>query len=316
MKILEDYFGNCKVILLDIETTGLVSEKNKVILGGLLVFSENPSDVIQFFSETKADEKQILGQLIPFLASADIIVSYNGNAFDLPFLNKRLLKNGFHDQIPLYKSFDLYRLFRKSSFSKILPNLKQKTVEDYMGISFERTDPISGKQCIFFYQAYQKTKDSALKEAILLHNRDDLFQLHKLMDLLKNLDLHEAMYHNGFNIIDADKKINISQIRFSPRSLIAKGFHFGIPMDFVQYSEPYKVDLSILTQSVCIEIPFIKKANSIYVDLTEFNLDIQGFEKFSGYQSGYLILKNGKEICYTEINQLIKRICREILSNF
>ncbi len=316
MKILEDYFKDCKVVIIDIETTGLVSEKNKVILGGLIGFSEKSSEAIQFFSETKADETLILEKLLPHLTNADVIISYNGEAFDLPFLNKRLIKNGFSTQIPLYKSFDLYKILRKSSFSRILPDLKQKTVEDYMGISSERADQISGKQCVDYYRAYLATRETIYKEAILLHNKDDLFQLKKLMGLLINLDLHEAMYHNGFNIIDFDKKINISQIHFGPKSVSAKGFHVGLPMDFVSFSESHKVNLSLKSQSIKIDIPLQKEGVLHYVDLSLFHFDEEVFEKYPGYQNGYLIVKSGHIINYAEINQLIKRICREILVGF
>lgn len=316
MKILEDYFKDCKVVIIDIETTGLVSEKNKVILGGLIVVSENSSEAIQFFAETKADEKLMLEKFLPHLTNADVIISYNGTAFDLPFLNKRLIKYDLPGQIPLYKSFDLYKILRKSSLSKILPNLKQKTVEDYMGISSERADQISGKQCVDYYQAYLTTRDPLYKEAILLHNKDDLFQLKKLLGLLINLDLHEAMYRNGFNIIDFSKKINISQIHFGPKSVSAKGFHFGLPMDFVSFSESYKVNLSLKSQSICIDIPLLNEGILSYVDLSLFHFDQQPFEKYPGYQNEYLIVKSGKEIHYAEINQLIKRICREILADF
>lgn len=316
MKILNEYFKDCKVVIMDIETTGLVSEKDHVIVGGLLGFKDDKAETIQFFADTPSAEKQLLEDFMPFLRAADVIISYNGDSFDLPFLNKRLQKNGMDDFIPGYKSFDLYRILRKSSFSRILPNLKQKTVEQYMGISFERADEISGRECVEYYLKYQETGDAALKAAILLHNGDDLVQLRSLMDLLKNLDLHAAMYRIGFNIIEAGRKITVSKIHFGPGSVIVKGFHSGIPMDYVAFAPPYKIKLTSTDQAFIMEIPFEKHDGHAYIDLNEFGFDHQDFHNYAGYQKGYLILKNGQKINYAEINHLIKRISREILSSF
>ncbi len=316
MKILQDYFMGFRVLFMDIETTGLVSERNKVILCGLLPFEDEAKESIQLFSNSKSEEKLLLQDMIPYLDAADVIITYNGDSFDLPFLNKRLQKNGFDYQIPGYKSFDLYRVLRNTSFSTILRNLKQKTVEEFMGISEERSDQISGRDCIDCYQSYLETGDISFKEAILLHNRDDLFQLKKLMAILVHIDLHEAMYHNGFNISQAGRKIAISTIKFRSGVLHVKGYHEGVPMDYIRFSDPYDVNLSTESQKFSIDIPYSKDETYTYVDLTQFNIDQQGLDKYPGYVNDYLILKNGNSLCYAEINQLIRRIGREILSNF
>jgi uncharacterized protein YprB with RNaseH-like and TPR domain len=316
MKILDHYFEGCKIILIDIETTGLYADLNKVILGGLLPYGSHDAGVIQFFAESKADEQLLLEAYRPFLEDADILVNYNGDSFDIPFLNKRFEINGIQYKIPSYKSFDLYRILRHSSLAVILPNLKQKTVENYLGINAFRTDEISGKESVALYNQYLTTRDVHIKEKILLHNNDDLFQLQSLLPILKKIDLHKAMFHNGFTQVHGSQKIAVTSIQFHSGSLVVHGHHQGTPVAFKDYFSPYCTAISRETGELTIDIPYQTEGTYIFVDLQEMGLEHEDFSLFPGCQSGFLILRQEKEIAYAETNQLVKKICQTILNHF
>jgi hypothetical protein len=135
------------------------------------------------------------------------------------------------------------------------------------------------------------------------------------MTLLKQLDLHEAMYHNGFTVKAQGSKLAIDRIHFGKTAIIAEGYHHGRARETFAYSSAYTARLALENSAVLIEIPFISEANHAFVDLTEFNFSPQEFEKYPGYQHGYLVVKRSSQICHAEINQLIRRICRELLSD-
>lgn len=69
----------------------------------------NPNEAIN------EDDSRILGHLRELLNEADIVVTHNGDRFDLPKINTRLLLNGFTAPTP-YQSIDTCRIV-KNQFS-------------------------------------------------------------------------------------------------------------------------------------------------------------------------------------------------------
>jgi hypothetical protein len=65
-----------------------------------------------------------------------------------------------------------------------------------------------------------------------------------------------------------------------------------------------------------IDIPYQTEGTYIFVDLQEMGLEHEDFSLFPGCQSGFLILRQEKEIAYAETNQLVKKICQTILNHF
>ncbi|MBR6014560.1 MAG: ribonuclease H-like domain-containing protein, partial [Firmicutes bacterium] len=157
------YFGGRKVGILDIETTGLSPERSRVILGGLITIepgvaneadAANAPDTIlaeEFFCEynNDRDEKELLEAYMAAIRNVDVVVTYNGEHFDIPFLRARCKKLGVEFEEGLPYNLDLYRVLKKySEIKKALPNMKQKTVESYFGLWKTRTDMISGKDSV------------------------------------------------------------------------------------------------------------------------------------------------------------------------
>lgn len=121
-----------KVLLIDIETApsvGLYFDLWKegniaktLQLGYILSFAYKWLDegdvrvvglpMYQGYYNNMADDKSLCKDLAELLAQADIVVAHNGDKFDLPKINARLVKHGFKPPEP-YKTVDTYKVAKK-----------------------------------------------------------------------------------------------------------------------------------------------------------------------------------------------------------
>ena len=74
--------------VLDIETTGLDPSRNRFILGGL--YDCSTCTIHQYFAEKRSEEPEALAGFLSVLDSLDMVITYNGRHFDMPFIEKRL----------------------------------------------------------------------------------------------------------------------------------------------------------------------------------------------------------------------------------
>lgn len=321
-KVFNFYFNDLKIGVFDIETTGLSPDKSQFILGGLVTGTDKGIKVQQFFTESRGDEAAVLEAYMAELSKIDLLISYNGDHFDLPFLNKRLQAHGLSyghgtgSVLPSHHSFDLYKVLdRHSTLRKLLPNLKQKTVETFLGLWSSRGDEISGKESIDLYYNFLRTGNEEIRETILLHNRDDVLQLSRLLRILEKLDLHKALFHTGFIIPLDEKRVYIQKIEWTGNGLKIAGHHKGLSMDYRHYGADYYSNFSHREKGFHAEIPYRQTKGVSYVDLEAFDMDLSLLEKYPGYESGYLIIKDNTQTYYGEINHLLKLIFATILKD-
>lgn len=313
-KVFAEYFGGLNVAVLDIETTGLYPKSDNFILGGLLIPETSSLKVTQYFAESKVQEKELLLTYRNALSKADILISYNGNRFDLPFLNQRCKKYDLNMNTDTIQSFDLYRVLNLySNFRQFLPNLKQKTVETFLGLSSTRADKISGYESVELYKEYSKTGSTDAKDLILLHNRDDLLQLAGLLCVLNKLDLHKILYHEGFPILYENKRAFIRTIKFNKYSLKATALTRNLSENYYSFNAGYKVVHNKNTQTISVEVPFETLYNANYIDLETIPIDFSPLEKFPTYTNGYLVIRENDQINYAGINYFIKLFLKEIM---
>lgn len=285
--------------------------------------NESRRCILQFFADSPDDEKELLENTIDFLSDFDVIITFNGRAFDIPFLKKRAEFYGI-DTLPLDRmySFDMMRVLKyHSHLPEILPNMKQKTVEMYLGDSDLRKDTIDGEASVKLYFSYVDTpasmskKRENIRDFILLHNRDDIVRLSEMMRILRMLDLHEIMNSEGFAIkLDENQTAVIRKIKIKSASLSIEGDIFGGSLDAAHYLTDYydlvKVkDSSEFTANVSCER--IEKA--LVADLCALDVDEDPLRLTGEYESGYLILSNDDVTNYREINMLVSALVRKLL---
>ena len=166
-------------IFFDIETTGLSREKAFIYLIGVGVYSEDTYTIHQWFAESKDDEEAILDNFLSFIEPFDTIIHFNGNSFDIPFVNHRASLYNL-DNIPsTIKSVDLYKNITPYKNILGLNNLQQKTIETFLGIN--RDDIYDGGKLISIYKSYIKHPTEDALDLLLLHNHDDMLGLARLL---------------------------------------------------------------------------------------------------------------------------------------
>ena len=79
-----------QVVILDIETSSLEADAG-IVLGVGLMTEQGKSEYMQANATT--EEKTLLTKLVKRLESYDVIVTWSGRGFDIPFLTTRLLKH-------------------------------------------------------------------------------------------------------------------------------------------------------------------------------------------------------------------------------
>src|SRR5439155_10281199 len=80
-----------KIVILDIETTSLEGDAG-VLVGAGLMSEAGRGEYLE--ARRTSDEKPVLSKLSKRLESYDVLVTWNGRSFDIPFLTTRLMKHG------------------------------------------------------------------------------------------------------------------------------------------------------------------------------------------------------------------------------
>ncbi len=310
--ILDFYFGDMKKGTLDIETTGLDPSRHKFILGGLCSFESRRMS--QVFAQSRREESDALKRFINELSDLDMVVTYNGRHFDIPFIERRFAEF-FGEKPSMPYNLDLYLVLnRHSPIKKFVPNLKQKTIENYMGLWQSRTDEISGAESVELYNAYEKTGREDLESKILLHNSDDVIQLTRLLKIISKSDFHKAMFFLGFPA----GPLTVNRISFHRDFMTVSGMQRGISMnyrgfEFMNY--PAEINFDAKESAFFIKFPLIADRGMLIADLDAAGTDSAEFEKYPNYGSGFIVLKNASDVNYMETNHFIKSYIRYFLGN-
>ena len=311
-KTFELYFKDSSICVLDIETTGISPETSHFVLGSLLSFDEGGKALLrQYFAEGLSEEKALLVEYMEDAARFDVVLTYNGKGFDMPYLFSRMKKLGLDIDAAPY-NLDLYLVLNGySPLRKFLPNLRQKTVEDFMGFWHLRKDKISGSQMPALYPKY--------RDLMLLHNSDDVLQLGRLLPVLEKVDFHRAMHVLGFPVITGTNKVHVKRIKLEGNSLNVSGIQTSCPVGFAHYGDAGGDCYIRFVRSPStfeISFPLIKKSHAMVVDLLKLPFDMDGeLSSLPNYESGYLILKDGGDTNYHDINMLVKTFLVKILDN-
>lgn len=150
--------------------------------------------LLQYFCEDASDEPAVLQAFFELLCTKKILISYNGDGFDIPFLRHMVEQYGLPYSFDTVESFDLFKKFRPLKRLLDLPDLKLKSCERFLGI--DREDRFTGGELIEVYFEWQKTKAPALLDTLLLHNAEDIANLPNLLPLLR----YRSLPHSDFQL--------------------------------------------------------------------------------------------------------------------
>lgn len=342
--LFSKYYGTLTPCVFDIETTGLSAggrQTSRVILTAMLIRISNGVQITQYLAEQPYEEDQVLRNTLRFLADHEIdyLITYNGMSFDIPFVNRRLEALHLPYRLSMY-DLDLYAWLRKNTvLPERLPSMKQKSVERYFRIASDRDDIITGRDSVKLYYEYAGTHSSVIEKIILTHNREDVLQLYRVLqelrqntdDLLKKDNFHQAEADFGFPVGEhADLTV---RPKLTGRELALRGLqHRTVALQRKEIMENADLDesdpeiafsatffpdfesnisASFRASASDFEVtaPVERRGKSVYVDLRSipFRSELArrlALTELNGYVNDYLILCDEKENNYQEINVL------------
>lgn len=180
------------LVFFDIETTGFSGDTSQLYLIGCVYHDGFGWRLIQWFADTRQAELQVLEAFFTFIENFKILIHFNGDGFDIPYLLKccRRLKLDYNfDSIT---SLDIYKKLRPYRALLGLESMKLKAIEQFLGVS--RKDLYSGGQLIDVYREYLITKNRRLYDLLILHNADDLRGMPAILPVLSYADMLESPF--------------------------------------------------------------------------------------------------------------------------
>ncbi len=220
-------------VFFDIETTGFSASHTKLYLIGCVYYDKTSSSfhTIQWFldnAEKYDAERDILSSFIEFIKSYKYLIHFNGDGFDIPYITHKCekfnLETELHSVLSSMENIDLYKTASSLKNVLKLENLKQKTLESFLGIS--REDKFSGGELIKVYDDYLKNKDDASLALLILHNLDDIKGLLNLLEIFK----YRTLFNGSFNIHSISVENTISSSGQNKREVIIElSMNYSLP---------------------------------------------------------------------------------------
>ena len=161
-----------QILFLDIETTGLSPANSNLYMIGLAYYEQGTWCIEQWMAERFTEERELLMKLIPFLPRFSHIIHFNGNRFDIPYLTEKAKELFVNLSFDNHVGIDIYKRITPLKNTLVLPDCRQKTIEQFLGIN--RLDKYTGGELIQIYQAYTKSPDEGMLRLLIQHNLDDM----------------------------------------------------------------------------------------------------------------------------------------------
>ncbi|MCC8060079.1 MAG: ribonuclease H-like domain-containing protein [Clostridiales bacterium] len=180
------------LLFFDIETTGFSGDRDQLYLIGCTWYQDESWQLTQWLADSIAAEQELLHAFFTFLGRFRMLVHFNGDGFDLPFLSKRCRHYGLPYDFSGIESFDIYRRVRPYRRLLGLESMKQKAIEHFLGV--QRSDRFSGGELIDVYHTWLHDHRPELEKLLLLHNEDDLKGMPGILPILSYPDLLEHSF--------------------------------------------------------------------------------------------------------------------------
>lgn len=211
-------------IFFDIETTGFSPSNTSLYLIGCVSRRGAVICIDQFFADTPKEEKNLLIAFLEMLGPYRTTITFNGLGFDIPYLKAKYAQCQVADPFARLSSLDIFQSL--SGLKKIfkLPNLKQKTIEQFLGIA--RNDLYSGGELINVYHAYVDSPSEEGRKLLQMHNYEDVLGMVDLLPMLS----YSRLFQGDFTVASVEKN-NYADYSGAPRRecLITLSHPFDVP---------------------------------------------------------------------------------------
>ena len=179
-------------LFFDIETTGFSPARTSLYLIGCAARRGDSLVVDQLFADTPEEESEVLTGFFRYLEQFETIITFNGIGFDIPYLKSKCSTYGLCDPFLAHEYLDIYKVVSRLKFLLHLPNLKQKTIEQFLGIG--REDTYNGGELIEVYHSYVKSRSPKELHLLKQHNYEDVIDMPNLLPLLSYARMLEGSF--------------------------------------------------------------------------------------------------------------------------
>ena len=305
----------CRVF--DIETSGLYFSQDLIISASFC--DPNGSGLVQYFTEDPKSEHLTISAILRELEDCDVVITYNGNSFDLPFALARAKKYGLAEKLPVLWKADIYLWLKHYwQLAPQMESLRQKAVEEALGLSFDRSDMIDGSECIPLYSAWLRTGAEQPKELILLHNADDVRQLAAITQKLSFLPYSRIVFENGSliraeggGLIPETYRIKTGPIRLSRGKLSVKANIYPPCLPTAYYQDSFQLQ-SDAKGSAELFVYCSQQDGLTFTDLKKLPVDAALFRDAEGYQQDYLVLSDSEKTNYSACVKLVSELLKTL----
>ena len=172
-------FGHRRVLYMDIETCGLSAAP--VFLVGLCMVGERNLVLRQLFARDYAEERALLAELSRITREHDFLVTFNGKAFDVPFLRDRAIHHRLEPLAPM-PHLDLLWMARRR-WKELLPDCRLKTIE-WRVLRRRRAGDVGGAEIPGLYHDYVKRGEAHRLLPVFHHNLLDVVAMVELTPVI------------------------------------------------------------------------------------------------------------------------------------
>lgn len=179
-----------EIVFLDTETSGLAGGTGTfAFMVGMGRYVKEGFQVGQFFMGDPLDEPALLIAIEEFLAPYNVLVTFNGKAFDVPLLNTRYILQGWKSPLITLIQIDLLHLARKL-WRYRLPSRTLGDLELQILKARRTEEEVPGWMIPQMYFDYLRSRDARPMQRIFYHNEIDVLSMAALLNHTSHLIEH------------------------------------------------------------------------------------------------------------------------------
>lgn len=168
-----------RALFLDLETGGFGG--SPVFLAGTMHWNGSDFVLRQYFARHYGEERSLLRALGEAGARFEMLVTFNGKSYDVPFLRDRALVQGVALELPA-RHLDLLHVARRR-WKHVLPNCRLQTLELYV-CRRRRFGDVPGEDVPGLYHDYVRRGDPYRLIPVFHHNLMDVVTMAEILNAL------------------------------------------------------------------------------------------------------------------------------------
>ncbi len=192
---------------LDTETSGLSGGTGTyAFLVGVARFVDDQFVLKQFFMRDPAEEAAVLDGVANFLAPCEVLVTFNGKAFDAPLLRTRYKLHDTPCPFDGYSHLDLLPLARRLWRDRLESRALKYLEEHVLGLK-RSSEEVPGYEIPWLYFDYLRTGDATPLAGVFYHNAMDVVAMAALLAYMNEMieNPYDGKVQHGLDFVALGK---------------------------------------------------------------------------------------------------------------